>query len=173
MNNFIRLIFSSFLLFLFVGCENASNDILDSDLENEFRTAIANTKAEEFKYLDDGLVPQENFFINSKLKFLKFRFNPEAGFTERRVYFDLKTDSIEKLVLRKIQADWDSFEDGNYHKFNDSIFVVYPKINKTDIYFDNEKVKSINSKSFLLKEEKYIYKLKNYTENQHKKKASN
>lgn len=173
MNNFIRLLSSLFLSFLFIGCKNATNDILDSNLEKEFRIAIANTNAEEFKYLDDGLVPQENFFINSKLKFLKFRSNLEGGFTERRVYFDLKTDSIEKLVLRKVQADWDSFEDGNYHKFNDSIFVVYPKINKTDIYFDNEKVKSINSKSILLKEEKYIYRLKNYTENQYNKKASN
>ncbi|RTL14009.1 MAG: hypothetical protein EKK56_02700 [Flavobacteriaceae bacterium] len=173
MKYFIRLLSSLFLSFLFIGCKNAKNDILDSDLEKEFKIAIANTNAEEFKYLDDDLVPQENFFINSKLKFLKFRFNPEVGFTERRVYFDLKTDSIEKLVLRKVQADWDSFEDGNYHKFNDSIFVVYPKTNKTDIYFDNEKVKSINSKFILLKEEKYIYRLKNYTENQHNKKASN
>lgn len=170
MNNFFRLLLLSFL---FIGCENSNNYILDSDLEKKFRTAIANTNAEEFKYLDDGLVPQENFFINSKLKFLKFRFNPEAGFIERRVYFDLKTDSIEKLVLRKVQADWESFQDGNYHKFNDSIFVVYPKINKTDVYFDNEKVKSIDSKTILLKEEKYIYRLKNYTESQHSKKASN
>jgi hypothetical protein len=173
MNNFIRLLFSSFLSFLFIGCENSNNDILDSDLEKEFRTAIANTNAEEFKYLDDGLVPQENFFINSKLKFLKIRFNPEAGFSERRVYFDLKTDSIEKIVLRKVQADWDSFKDGDYHKFHDSIFVVYPKMKKTDVYFDNKKVKSLNSKAILLKEEKFIYRLKKFTESQYNKKASN
>ena len=162
MNIFIRLLFLSFL---FIGCENSNNDILDSDLEKEFRTAIANTNAEEFKYLEDGLVPQESFFIDSKLKYLKFRFNPEAGFSERRVYFDLKTDSIERIVLRKVQADWDSFKDGNYHKFYDSIFVVYPKMNKTDVYFDNKKVKSFNSKAILLKEEKYIYRadhLKNH-----------
>jgi hypothetical protein len=170
MNNFIRLLFSSFL---FIGCENAINDILDSDLEKEFRTAIANTNAEEFKYIDNGLVPQENFFINLKLKYLKFRFNPEAGFSERRVYFDSKTDSIEKFVLRKVQADWDSFEDGDYHKFYDSIFVVYPKMNKTDVYFDNKKIKSLNSKAVLLKEEKYIYRLKKYTESRYNKKASN
>ena len=60
MNIFIRLLFLSFL---FIGCENSNNDILDSDLEKEFRTAIANTNAEEFKYLDDGLVPQESFFM--------------------------------------------------------------------------------------------------------------
>jgi hypothetical protein len=170
MNNFIRLLLLSFL---FIGCENSNNDILDSDLEKKFRTAIANTIAEEFKYLDDGLVPQENFFINSKLKFLKFRFNPEAGFIERRVYFDLKTDSIEKLVFRKVQADWDSFQDGNYHKFNDSIFVFYPKMNRMDVYFDNEKVKSLNSKSISLEDERYIYRLKKYTEIQYNKKASN
>ena len=173
MNNFIRLLLSSFLSFLFIGCENSNNDILDSDLEKKFRIAIANTNAEEFKYLEDGLVPQENFFIDSKLKFLKFRFNPEGGFTERRVYFDLKTDSIEKLVLRKVQADWDSFEDGDYHKFRDSIFVVYPKMNKTDVYFDNKKMKSFNSKAILLKEEKFIYILKKNTESQYNTKASN
>ena len=145
-NNFIRLLSSFFLSFLSIGCKNATNDILDSKLEKEFRIAIDNTNAEDFKYQEDGLVPQENFFIDSKLKFLKFRFNPEGGFTERRVYFDLKTDSIEKLVLRKVQADWDSFEDGDYHKFYDSIFVVYPKMNKTDVYFDNKKVKSFNSR---------------------------
>ena len=170
MNIFIRLLFLSFL---FIGCENSNNDILDSDLEKEFRTAIANTNAEEFKYLDDGLVPQESFFIDSKLKYLKFRFNPEAGFSERRVYYNLKTDSIERIVLRKVQADWDSFKDGNYHKFYDSIFVVYPKMNKTDVYFDNKKVKSFNSKAILLKEEKFIYILKKNTESQYNTKASN
>ena len=170
MNIFIRLLFLSFL---FIGCENSNNDILDSDLEKEFRTAIANTNAEEFKYLDDGLVPQESFFIDSKLKYLKFRFNPEAGFSERRVYFNLKTDSIERIVLRKVQADWDSFKDGNYHKFYDSIFVVYPKMNKTDVYFDNKKVKLLNSKAILLKEEKFIYILKKNTESQYNTKASN
>ncbi|UGS20257.1 hypothetical protein [Flavobacterium cyclinae] len=170
MNIFIRLLFLSFL---FIGCENSNNDILDSDLEKEFRTAIANTKAEEFKYLDDGLVPQENFFIDSKLKYLKFRYNPEAGFSERRVYFDLNTDSIERIVLRKVQADWDSFKDGDYHKFHDSIFIVYPKMNKTEVYFKNEKIKSINSKAVLLKEEKFIYRLKKYTEIQNNNKGSN
>jgi len=170
MNIFVRLLFLSFL---FIGCENSNNDILDSDLEKEFRTAIANTNAEEFKYLDDGLVPQENFFIDSKLKYLKFRYNPEAGFSERRVYFDLKTDSIERIVLRKVQADWGSFKDGDYHKFYDSIFVVYTKMNKTDVYFDNKKVKSLNSKAILLKEENVIYRLKKYTESQYNKKASN
>ena len=167
MNIFIRLLFLSFL---FIGCENSNNDILDSDLEKEFRTAIANTNAEEFKYLEDGLVPQESFFIDSKLKYLKFRFNPEAGFSERRVYFNLKTDSIERIVLRKVQADWNSFEEGDYHKFYDSIFVVYPKMNKTDVYFDNKKVKSFNSKAILLKEEKFIYILKKNTESQYNKK---
>lgn len=173
MNNFIRLFSSLFLSFLFIRCQNATNDILDSDLEKEFKGAIANANAEEFKYLDDGLVPQENFFIDSKLKFLKIRLNPEVGFSEKRIYFDLKTDSIEKFVLRKVQADWDSFEDGKYHKFNDSIFVVYPKMNKTDVYFDNEKIISLNSKAILLEEEKFIYRLKNYTENEYNKKASN
>lgn len=157
-------------LFLFIRCENATNDILDSDLEKEFKGAIANTNAEEFKYLDDGLVPQENFFIDSKLKYLKFRFNPEAGFSERRVYFDLNTDSIEKLVLRRVQADWDSFKDGVYHKFHDSIFIVYPKMNKTDVYFNNGKVNSINSKAILFEEEKYIYRLKKDTEIEYNKK---
>lgn len=170
MNIFIRLLFLSFL---FIGCENSNNDILDSDLEKEFKTAIANTKAEEFKYLDDGLVPQENFFIDSKLKYLKFRYNPEAGFSERRVYFDLKTDSIERIVLRKVQADWNSFKDGDYHKFHDSIFIVYPKMNKTEVYFKNEKVKSINSIALFLEQEKYIYKIKKLTENEYNKKTSN
>ena len=96
MNIFIRLLFLSFL---FIGCENSNNDILDSDLEKEFRTAIANTNAEEFKYLDDGLVPQESFFIDSKLKYLKFRFNPEAGFSERRVYFNLKLTTIFNYLI--------------------------------------------------------------------------
>ena len=173
MNNFTRRLSSLLLSFLFIGCENATNDILDSKLEKEFRIAIDNTNAVEFKYLEDGLVPQENFFVDSKLKFLKFRYNPEAGFSERRVYFDLKTDSIERIVLRKVQADWNSFEEGDYHKFYDSIFVVYPKMNKTDVYFDNKKVKSLNSKAILLKEEKFIYILKKNTESQYNTKASN
>ena len=173
MNYFIGLTTSLFFSFLVFGCKNATNDIFDSELEEEFRKDISNINAEEYKYLEDGLVPQQNFFIGSKLKFLKFRFNPEGGFTERRVYFDLKTDSIEKIILRTVDGDWDSFDNGRYHKFYDSIFVVYPKINKTDVYFDNEKIKSLNSKAILLEEKKYIYELKKYTEMEFNKKASN
>ena len=62
MNNFTRRLSSLLLSFLFIGCENATNDILDSKLEKEFRIAIDNTNAVEFKYLEDGLVPQEIFF---------------------------------------------------------------------------------------------------------------
>ena len=46
-------------------------------------------------------------------------------------------------------------------------------MNKTEVYFKNEKVKSINSIALFLEQEKYIYKIKKLTENEYNKKASN
>ena len=102
---------------------------------------------------------------------MKFRFNPELGFSERRVYFNLETDSIEKFILRRVTPEWETIKGNNEDefKFNDSIFVVFPKFNRTDIYFNNNKIKSINSILHFNWEKDDIYRRKHYTEIEYKK----
>lgn len=157
--------------FSFVSCSDVNNDKVDTLFENEFKASISKNKAIKFKYLFDPLTPQENYFIGNKIKFLKFRFNPELGFSERRVYFNLETDSIEKFILRRVTPEWETIKGNNEDefKFNDSIFVVFPKFNRTDIYFNNNKIKSINSILHFNWEKDDIYRRKHYTEIEYKK----
>jgi hypothetical protein len=166
-------IFLFLFMLTFISCNELSNDDLNLDIENDFHDSISKNKAKEFIYLNDGLVPQKNFFINSKLKYLKFRYNPELGFSERRVYFNLETDSIDKFILRKVTPDWKTIEGSNEDnfKFYDSIFIVYPKLNKTDIYYSNRKVKTVNSILYLSDEQEGIYRIKYYTENKFQQKS--
>jgi hypothetical protein len=168
-----RFFFKILFIFTFISCNELSNDNLDLDFENDFYDSIKKYKAKEFIYLNDGLVPQKNFFINSKLKYLKFRYNPELGFSERRVYFNFENDSIDKFILRKVTPDWKTIEGTNEDnfKFHDSIFIVYPKLNKTNIYYNNKKVKTVKSTLYLNDEKEGIFRIKYYTEKKFHKKA--
>lgn len=149
---------------ILISCENPSNDKLEINLEKEFSDSISKSKAEYFKYLYDGLVPQESYFVKSKLKYLKFRHNPESGFLEVRVYFDTKTDSIEKWVLRKVTPDGNSFNDGVYDKHFDTVFIALPKQKLIITYFDNKIIDSTFRKSIFETNERFIYEMKLYTE---------
>lgn len=161
--------------FSFVSCSDVNNDKVDTLFENEFRDCIEKSKAVKFDFLQDGLVPQENYFIGNKLKFLKYRYNPELGFSERRVYFNLETDSIENFTLRIVVPEWETIKGNNEDdfKFNDTIFEVFPKLKDIIVYFNNEKVDTLKTLDDFNKEIETIYKIKTQTEKAYIKKALN
>lgn len=149
---------------LSLSCKQATNEQLDVQLTNEFYGAIANDKAKKFEYDYDGLVPQESYFTNGKIKFLKFRNGPEAGFSEGKVYFNLATDSIEKYVLRIVEPEWKTYNDNMFDKYFDTIHIIYPSKRKMYRYVDNKLVDSTYDPYMSNWNVQFIYKMKTNTE---------
>ena len=107
-------------VFFLSGCMITPNNyLIDERFENEFLSKIKQDSALYFDYQYDVLTPQKSFFIDNKLKYLKFRHGPEVGFVECRLTFDLTNDSIEKYTLREVLPN---FERDNNEKVNDTIF---------------------------------------------------
>ncbi|WP_269227796.1 hypothetical protein [Flavobacterium eburneipallidum] len=172
--NISKLYFIPIMVFaILISCKNSSNEKIEIDLETEFSDSISKDKAEYFNYLYDGLVPQESYFVKSKLKYLKFRHEPESGFVERKVYFDLKTGSIKKFVLRLVIPDVNSFSNGVYEKHFDTIFVVFPKQKLMITYSDNKIIDSTFRKSIFDENEEFIYKIKLITEQNYNQEKTN
>lgn len=145
-----------------------SNDTIYSCFESKFYESISKSNAKSFNYLYDGLVPQKSFFCNNKLNYLYFRHGPELGYTEGLVYFE--NDSIEKLIFRKVLPDYTSkFNDELY----DSLFVIYPKENKTEIYFDDDLIDKKFRTDILVENFDFVYAMKNQTEIEFKKSTLN
>ena len=70
MNNFTRRLSSLLLSFLFIGCENATNDILDSKLEKEFKQPREKARDEELKRLRVLIMLTQSSLISGLLPFL-------------------------------------------------------------------------------------------------------
>lgn len=81
---------------LCISCSNKNNEKTYLKFENQFNKNVLDSKAKSFNFEYDGLVPQNSFFINSKLKFLKYKHVPENGTIESLVYFDFNSDKIKK-----------------------------------------------------------------------------
>ncbi len=141
-----------------------SNDNIYSSFESEFYESISKSNAKSFNYLYDGLVPQKSFFSNNKLKYLYFRHGPELGYAEGFVYFE--NDSIEKLIFRKVLPDYSS---KSKDILNDSLFVLYPKVNKSELYFDDDLIEGKFRTDILLENVDFVYAMKNQTEFEFKK----
>ena len=139
-----------------------NNDKIDLNFEKEFQDSIKKNNAEFFKYQYDGLTPQKSYFVNSKLRFVKFHFGPELGSVDARVYFDEKTDSISKYVLRNIEP-----EDWKTEKLVDTIFVIDPRKKITIAYVNNVLVDSTFNKMAFNSNIVFIKKMKLDTENKY------
>ena len=153
------------LLFLILtGCESVTNDELYNKMEQDFSADITENKAEYFEYLYDGLVPQSSYFVESKIQYLKFKHNPEVGFSEGLIYFDFETDAIKKYVLRKVRPDWREYEEGKNEKFFDTIFVLYPNRKDGEVYYGNKLIDKKYREDILKENLDFIYAMKKRTE---------
>jgi hypothetical protein len=148
----------------FTNCNNKNNEKIIDQFEYEFGKAILENKAKTFEYLYDGLVPQDSYFINSKLKYLKFRHEPENGSIESLVYFDNKTDSIKKIIRRQILFEWDDAKNQKTENYTDTIFVILFDKKETYTYVNNQIVDSSFIKSVFDRDKNFIKKIKIETE---------
>ena len=90
---------------LFVSCSNKNNEITYLKFENEFNKNILDNKAKSFNFEYDGLVPQNSYFVNSKLKFLKYKHGSENGSIESLItpLSDLRaTNTFRHIVTENL-----------------------------------------------------------------------
>lgn len=161
-------IFNTYLLILitvlFVSCSNKNNEKTYLKFENEFNRDLLNNKAKSFNFDYDGLVPQNSYFVNSKLKFLKYKHGPENGSIESLIFFDINSDTIKKIIRRKIYYQWDDNRNERNEKFSDTIFVILFDKNKMYTYFDNKLIDSSFKKNVYETDIKFIKNMKTETE---------
>lgn len=164
----MKLVFNTYLLILTtalcVSCSNKNNKMTYSKFENEFNKNISDSKAKSFNFEYDGLVPQNSYFINSKLKFLKYKHGPENGSIESLVYFDFISDKIKKIIRREIYYEWDEKRNEKNGKLSDTIFVIQFDDNKVYTYFDNKLIDSTFRESVFKTDIDFIEKMKSETE---------
>jgi len=132
--------------------------------ENEFNKNILDNKAKSFNFEYDGLVPQNSYFVNSKLKFLKYRHGPENGSIESLIFFDSNSDVIKKIIRREVYYEWDDNRNERTGKSSDTIFVIQFDKNKVYTYFDNKLIDSTFRKEVYETDIKFIKKMKTVTE---------
>jgi hypothetical protein len=149
------------LFFSLLSCgSKTNNDDKNIELENEFLSKIKQDKADYFEYQKDGIVPQKSYFVNRKLKYLTFRHEPENGFVEGEIIFDLTTNAIEKYSLRQVLPNFKNENDNTY----DTIFVFYPMRNITETYFDNKLINSTSRQNKYNEQIEFINELKFWTQ---------
>lgn len=160
---FILVLFSICLMQILASCQSSNNNRIHKELVKEFRDIIENSKATYFDFKYDGLVPQESYFVDGKLKYLKFKFNPEAGYSESCVSFDSRTDSIDKYVLRVVTPEWKTYSESIFDTYYDTLFVIYPAKNIVHTYANNSLVDSFqnNINDYNIE---FVYKMKHGTE---------
>ena len=142
----------------FQSCRK-NNDKIELAFEKEFSDSIKKNNAELFKYNYDELTPQKSYFVNSKLRFLKVHLGPELGSIDAKIYFDEKTKSIKKNVLRIIEV-----EDWKTEKLVDTIFVIYPNEKITHAYVNNKLATNKFNKRVYNWNKEFINNLKTDTE---------
>lgn len=164
----MKYFFQTYFIFLviisFTSCSNKNNEKTYLLFENEFNKNIIDNNAKAFEFEYDGLVPQNSYFIESKLKFLKYSHRPENGNIESLVYFDINSDSLKKIIRRKINFEWDDNKNERTEKYSDTIHLILFEKNKTYTYFDNKIIDSIFKKDIYETDIKFIKAIKSVTE---------
>ena len=163
----LSLLGSCFLILttaLFISCSNNNNEKIYLRFENEFNKDILDNKAKSFNFEYDGLVPQNSYFVNSKLKFLKYKHGPENGSIESLIFFDINSDIIKKIVRREIYYEWDDSRNERNGKFSDTLFVILLDKNKIYTYFDNKLIDSTFNKNVYETDIEFIENMKTETE---------
>ncbi|GEM_PF-714725 len=157
------VVFSICLILILVSCQSSNNNRIHRELVKEFRDSVEKSKATYFDFEYDGLVPQESYFVDGKLKYLKFEFNPEAGYAEGYVSFDSRTDSIDRYILRVVTPEWKTYNESIFDTYYDTLFVIYPSKNVVHTYANNSLVDSFqnNINDYNIE---FVYKMKHGTE---------
>jgi hypothetical protein len=160
----LKLYLLAFICLCLSSCRLEENVKKAEYFEKEFHQKITENKAEKSSYQYDGLVPQNSYFINSKLKYLKYTHKPENGQIESLIYFDEKTDSLDRIIRRKISYEVEDPKSERKSNYNDIIVEILFKKKKTYKYIDDKIVDSIFDKTEFETDLKFIKNMKLATE---------
>ena len=139
---------------LFISCSQKS-ETLQEKLEKEFEQAKLKVAGRERNIQTAPDWKAKVYFKNSKAILIFEETMPELGFTSKRIYCDESGVEIEKIVYRKCLPNWKE----QSYKLQDSTFIIFPKQNLVESYFENELVNSSKKVKFserILKEAKYV-----------------
>jgi len=112
------------------------------EFENEFKEFIS--KTDSISGDGDILHPKTKYFKNGKIIASELDANPSCGNILTKEYFD-ENEIIEKIVTRK-----DFFTNG-CDTF-DSIYVIFPKENKLEVYAEKTNFLLFKSKNLIREE---------------------
>ena len=164
MKHFFNIYLLIITIVIFVSCSNKNNEITYLKFEKEFNKKILDNPAKSFNFEYDGLVPQNSYFVNSKLKFLKYKHGPENGSVESLIFFDTNSDVIKKIIRREVYYEWDDNRNKRNGKLSDTLYVIQFDKNKVYTYFDNKLIDSTFKKEVYETDNMFIKKMKAETE---------
>jgi hypothetical protein len=150
-------IYLSFIALLFLFCTQ-EKETLQHKLESEFERSklkLAGIKINIRTFPD---WEAEAYFKNSKAVLIFEKTKPEIGYSTTRIYCDELGNVIEKVVYRKCLPNWKE----NSGKLYDSTFIIFPKNNIVESYFENKLINSSKKVKFSEK----IIKRAHYTKKQ-------
>jgi hypothetical protein len=146
----------SFIFLLFLSCSQ-KKETLQQKLESEFEQSKLKIAGKEFNIRTFPDWEAKAYFKNNKAVLIFEKTKPEIGFTTKRIYCDEFGNVIEKVVYRKCLPNWR--EDS--YKLHDSTFIVYPKNNLVEGYFENKLIDSSVKVKFseeIIRQAKYTKK---------------
>ncbi len=163
-NSVFKLLLLTFFCMFFTNCRLEKNERKFADFEKEFNETISKNGAVTFSYQYDGLVPQSSYFVNSKLKYVKYAHNPECGKIVSLVYFDEATDSLKKIIRQRISYKIEDLQSNRKSNYRDTIFEILFDKKKMYKYVDNKKVDSTFEKKEFIADKELLKKMKFETE---------
>jgi len=139
---------------LFISCSQKS-ETLQEKLEKEFELTKLKIAVRERNIQTAPDWKDKVYYKNNKAILIFEETMPELGFTSKRIYCDEAGVEIKKIVYRKCLPNWK----GESYKLQDSTFIIFPKQNLVESYYENKLVNSSSRVRFcerILKEAKYI-----------------
>lgn len=82
--------------------------------------------------------------------------------------FNPNNDSIEQFILRFVTPNWKTYQESLFNEFFDTIYIIYPNINKTLTFSNNKLVDSVSRPNINTRNMNFIYRLKHETEKEYK-----
>jgi hypothetical protein len=144
------------------GCSSASNETLYTRLTTALNETAIRNKAIEYSYQHDPFTPQTNFLIDGKLKYISYTFGPDDGREMMMAYFNLVTDSVDKFVLRSL--DFHRHDNSLFSNTTDTLYMLYPKSNRTEIYVGGAITKIVSNVELLYSQLPFLHQMKQATE---------
>jgi hypothetical protein len=166
-DNIFKLMILTVFCLCFTNCRLEKNEKKFADFEKEFNETISKNGAKKFSYEYDGLVPQSSYFINSKLKYIKYVHEPENGKIVSLIYFDEITDSLKRIVRQRISYEIEDLHSNRKSNYRDTIFEILFDKKKMYKYVDNKKVDSTFEKKEFNADKEFLRNMKLETEKKH------